>query len=825
MAQTIKFSGWERTGAAVGGTRGADPARLQGATDLTLDVNDGAAPSSHEARFLLMGPADVTGLRPSSVVAVKPPPADQIAETTKCPQVEFSAVDLPWRYSHEPSTASSKGLRPWLVLVAGTSAEILLEPDNLVTLEPSVTRDYDLRVAARWAHVQQDGSARLSRLVSERKLAKDAYQLAVIVPAFNEVGAPSWRPGERVTVRAYYWWHFRTAPDDEDFKTLAEKLLPIETTDPAVAGLGLAPVSYPTAPATLLGASGAVRVIGSAALPLPANVHDDLEARRKNPVLLDPRRPVIGLPQYGDAWVKDPDATGWGARLNEDPRPRGAAGLGAWAGIVLQEEIASAATDRAGALFTAAARIRGLTMGLMVSKRLWENRLLTTTGGRLMLFGPSMQRMPTSNGSVLKQTSDLTPGRPLPAALFSSAAKRLLRPGTAWHRHAQPGALGDDAVLSAANECPPAPTQRGDGLPDPNNLVGWLKLHRPRKERRGSIDRDLDRAWRDPSRDFALDPRQVHAALGTERVDRGSLREFIRKIRPVRIRERCRPVDLAALDDALRRAVDPRGERALARRRVLGTIQGLGSEPLAPTEFCPDFDLPGWRFLRDHARDWLLPGAGRIPDHRVVALETNAAFSDAFLVGFNTQALGELRWRNIPIRSGCTPLRRFWERVNAQTNTIAQDIRGIADWSTGPAGQLGDPDHVPVGSPGADLVLLFHTPLFRRFPGTLVYLFPEPNPTAPQWTKPVNLQGAAPVFPSFQGEIEPNFTFFCFPRPAAALKNHWVVVEEVQRGYRFYNRLKLSVAPAVDNGRDFAIKAFVQPTRVLIQGTELDPFS
>jgi hypothetical protein len=228
--------------------------------------------------------------------------------------------------------------------------------------------------------------------------------------------------------------------------------------------------------------------------------------------------------------------------------------------------------------------------------------------------------------------------------------------------------------------------------------------------------------------------------------------------------------------------------------------------------------------LRDHARDWLLPGAGRLKQHSVVALETNLAFSDALLVGLNTQALGELRWRNIPIRSGCTPLRRFWERVNPATNQKAQDILGLLDWPTTASDELGSLAHVPPGSPTVNLVLLFHTPLFRRYPGTLVYLYPDEAAAGGFGVKPNIEAGAAKrVFPSFQGEIDPDYTFFCFPVGPSALQSHWVVVEEVQRGYRF--QTSLPTAPGPSDGGAFAAARFIDPTRVLIQGTALDPTS
>jgi hypothetical protein len=824
MPVTLTFYGWSRSTAANNGKRGRYPGRLEGSAALSLTVDDGAGATPAGVAFLLMGPGDVHGLRPNAVLVVAPRLGDQQAETTRCPHVELAAPDLPWRYSPEPVAAGSKALRPWLVLVVGTAAEVLLEPDGRVTLMPTVTAAYDLeKKSARWAHVQQDDAPRISRLVSERALRPGEYHLAVVVPAFNQYGAPSWRPGERVTVPAYYSWHFKTVPDAEDFGTLAMKLQPIETSDPSLAGLGLAPLRYPTSPATALGVPGALIPIGLPASTLPPAVASDLAGRRALAATDGAGRPIVGLPHYGDAWLADPELTGWGMMLNRDPRHRGVAGLGAWAGIVIQEEIAAAAADRAGALFQAAAKVRGLSVGLAVSGALWERRLPTTPGGRLMLFGPSLQRMPTGNGTVLEEVSDLEPGRPLAAALFSSAARRVFRPGTARARHAKPNAFAPDAVFEAANTCLDDPPRAPAGLPHDDNFAAWLAERRG-GDRRPTVDEQLDDLRRDPARPIPLDREQMAEADLNIDIDRDGLRELIGVIDTEPPRRPCEPVQLDKLDDALTAAVDPRRDDALTRNRVLGTLTGLGDEPLAPTEFCPDFDLPAWRVLRDHARDWLLPGAGRLPDHRVVALVTNLAFSDAFLIGLNTQALGELRWRNIPIRAGCTPLRRFWERVDAVNNRPAQDITGIMEWPTTPTDLLGSAAHIPVGSPAANLVLLFHTPLFRRYPGTLVYLYPDEDAAGAFGVKP-NVEAGGPkrVFPSFQGQIDPDFTFFCFPVAPNTIKSHWVVVEEVQRGYRFGNAV--AAAAGATDGGTFATAAFVDPTRVLIQGTALDPTS
>ena len=150
-----------------------------------------------------------------------------------------------------------------------------------------------------------------------------------------------------------------------------------------------------------------------------------------------------------------------------------------------------------------------------------------------------------------------------------------------------------------------------------------------------------------------------------------------------------------------------------------GVVDG---DPTAPVELTPDLDLPAWQFLRDHAPEWLLPGAGTLLDDTVVALTTNPAFVDAFLLGLNAQVVAELRFRNYPLIPGWTPVRTFWDRANAATGAVDDDIVDIATW---PADSpFGAASHQTPSASSADLVVLFNTPLFREYPGTLVYLVP-----------------------------------------------------------------------------------------------------
>jgi hypothetical protein len=238
--------------------------------------------------------------------------------------------------------------------------------------------------------------------------------------------------------------------------------------------------------------------------------------------------------------------------------------------------------------------------------------------------------------------------------------------------------------------------------------------------------------------------------------------------------------------------------------------------------------LPAWKFLRDHAPDWLLPGANALAEDSVVAVQTNPTFVDAFLLGLNTQTLGELRFRNIPIVSGCTPLRQFWARTNPATESYDDDIIGIRNWAANTP--LGSVQHQTPAAANADLVLVFRSPIFRRYPHTLVYLTPAPLGAGgqPDWAAEPDFANRLP--PSFQGSITPDLTFFGFDLDPALGKTRWVVLEEPPHGVRFFNApppgFPLARVTAFNNATDggtFAGAAFADPFRVLIRGQALIP--
>ena len=112
------------------------------------------------APFLLAGPGDVANLAAGQVTGRRPHPGCIDAEATMMAHVELATPDLPWRYIPQPHAPGLVAVRPWLVLVVGTPAEVLLLADGRVQLTSQEVFEgrtlfdwHPLANAHRWAHV------------------------------------------------------------------------------------------------------------------------------------------------------------------------------------------------------------------------------------------------------------------------------------------------------------------------------------------------------------------------------------------------------------------------------------------------------------------------------------------------------------------------------------------------------------------------------------------------------------------------------------------------------------------------------------------------
>lgn len=825
--------------------------RLQGETPIVLaDVANPAITRTAKAKYELFGPGDVQKLAHGAITRRFPAPSCSDAEVTKAALVEFADHDLPWRYT--PKVASAE-LRPWLVLVVGRLAagDIMLRPDGRVTLGLVAQQNHVLSQSARWAHVQEVGAQKIGRIVAPPRLAAGAAPgdfdylaeteyVACLVPAFTANGDDSWNGTAPVTCELYEHWKFRTGPEG-DFYELALKLHKADLAAIVLRGgkpLGCADVSYRsrTEPVktTVLPTAGVLRLPPSGGAPDPADAAPATEilqevAALTTRIVTSDGRGVITAPRYDEAFsdanaVGAAPAGGWIDALRSDPRQRGAAGLGVWNAIAWQDRIAEAAAAKAGDLATARDRIGHVAFGVELSRSLWRRRLPTDPVARLAVLAPALSRLATTtSASVLDTIAGRTPG--LTRALFSSAARRVLRPGPARTGLTVKGRAPFGAVIAAANECserPDAAAIRPTGR-DPNSAITRLVIDAAGGDK-ALADAVLNALGANPS------PGRVAAALhalapdSSGRPNREALERFLRGadvrepdrtilewgewMREHGHPEPCRPLDLGRLSAVVAAAIDPTVARPPAVERVLSTLPGITH--IGPVEIEPELDLPLWSFLSERAPDWMLPGAGDLIDGDVVGLSTNPAFVEALLVGANHQTTAELRWRNVPLVTRWSPLRKFWQRKAKEF-----DIVPIKAWPANAA--LGTAALVPPGRT-AEAVVVFRTPLFRRYPATVVYLYPDP--AVPTWKAPDAATDLTllRVLPTFTGTIGPDITFFGFPVPPEALATHWVVLEEPPAGYRFYQ--KTMVAPnagvPANSASNFAYQRFAVPVRVLI---------
>ncbi|SNU01897.1 hypothetical protein SAMN06298212_11936 [Ruaniaceae bacterium KH17] len=742
------------------------------------------------------------------------------------------------------------------------------------------------------------GPQRFSRLISPHdELLPLTTYTAVLVPAFAATGAPSWDANGTLAsgtaLRVLYQWSFSTG-EGGDFETLAALLHLQETGEIGKARLsfkaeGLHPEVEPVS-------IGPVDVRGALSSLAATTPDEDLQVTTANDLAEMVRGDAVyGPPEYGRPWVPEPGEhhEGWVSQLREDARVRIHAGTGQWIGVLSQDELVRAAVEQAGALPDAAALINRTAAAVLVAGQQWQNELPSDPAARLAVLAPVLSRMRDDTGRGLPQVLG-GDDSVLDAALFSGAGQRLLgRASREGKGHAPAALLGalatsvdpegpSDGLLELwAEEHPP------DGADECMRV--WYLLHDL-----ADLVRALRTDWRrgaDEAEVVATLSGRIDEALGQFRCEgileqaaqlahlpnaqsltrallledhpealiygpfqtallmcvlecrsltsHGRLTECAARIELLRIPapRGQRGVDLRSLGDAVTAALDPRSPNAPAVTAVRDRIGGLVVGNLAPPRFSVELDFPTWSLVKRHAPEWFLPGAEQVEKHAVLALRTNPEFIDSFLVGLNSQFLSELRWRGMQVDRWGTPLQMFFAPTDPVDGSRKADIRPIDAWpDTSP---LGSVEHLPtVGSSSAErLVVLIHSPIFRRYPRTLVYLqqkvpfhivgrdlddlalkeppqlVPPPGADIPAW-----LAGRTQFAPIFTGSITPELVFFGFDVEPTSLEDYFLVLDEPPtEEIRFRTDRPFSKDTAATN----AAYVLDPPTRVAIDGASL----
>lgn len=738
---------------------------------------------------------------------------------------------------------------------------------------------------------------RFSRLISpHHPLAAQTAHVAVLVPNFRADGGPRWDGNGVVaggqSLPALFSWGFTTG-EGGDFETLAAEL---HLQDGG--RIGRAKLFYTgegrIGPVDVRGALQSLAGVQPVPPPDEGEVAEDMANAVRS------TDPVVGPPIYGRPWVAEPGepTDGWVAQLREDARVRIHTGTGQWIGVLEQDELTQAAVDQAGALPDAAALIARTAGGLQIAGLHWETSMPADPVSRLAVLGPMASRLYAADGGLV---ADVVGGAdsPLDAALFTGAGQRLV--GRAAHtEHTADQVLR--AMNTVPDDDPyesPLAELWAESVPDGQarylELWEWLRkladhvLHETRAERRGQIkpeerfqntrgllddifaQRDCLHArdwtvaelglhtWDDVAELLIKSESPVDVIYGPiqtgllycilrcypERKEPGVPSECELRAEALRIpAPRAQlPIGLEGLGNALSEALDPRGPNPPAVATLNERVPHKALASLEPPRFPIELDYPTWSLVKKHAPEWFLPGAGELAKHAVLALRTNPEFIDSFLVGLNTQFLSELRWRGMQADRWGTPLCMFFAPVDPKSGKRTADITPISAWMEDSG--LGDRSHqatAPAPSPDQGsaerLVLLFHTPLFRRYPRTLVYLQRKVGfrvvgrdveamalQAEPQLAPPLGanketwFDKRTQFAPTFTGSISPDLVFFGFDIAPTSLANYFVVLDEPPADVRF--RADLSPREGDDTSAKVGNHLLDDPSRVAIDGAAL----
>ncbi|MCW3157698.1 hypothetical protein [Micropruina sonneratiae] len=185
--------------------------------------------------------------------------------------------------------------------------------------------------------------------------------------------------------------------------------------------------------------------------------------------------------------------------------------------------------------------------------------------------------------------------------------------------------------------------------------------------------------------------------------------------------------------------------------------------PLPDLRFTPRFDTPMAHSLAELGQHWLLPGLAGVPADTALALRTNGAFVEAFMVGLNHEFGRELLWREFPTPLTATFFDRFWDAAVAPSEP--PDIPQLADWGER---TLGAPTLRP-----ERFVLLLRSELMRRFPDAVVSAHRTGS------------DPAQALLPVFRGSLDPDVTFFGFTIALAEADGYAISIAEQPGAPRF----------------------------------------
>jgi hypothetical protein len=235
-------------------------------------------------------------------------------------------------------------------------------------------------------------------------------------------------------------------------------------------------------------------------------------------------------------------------------------------------------------------------------------------------------------------------------------------------------------------------------------------------------------------------------------------------------------LDVAALGQRLLQRLDP--QLSVARRVRSMVVAPQPVDPFAGIMAFPVLPEATYRALDALGGGWMLPSADGLEPDTAILLQTNPAFTAAFLVGMNHEMNAELLWRVYPTDQRGTPFQRFWDRVGGGVEIVP-----VHQWPANqPLAIAGAPPRLgpAAGSTNEQIVLLLRGQLLRRYPDMVVYAV---RGTRAKPGSVVERRGR----PVFAGRLSPDLQFVGFDMTAAQLAadEWWFVLEQQLTAPRF----------------------------------------
>jgi hypothetical protein len=279
-------------------------------------------------------------------------------------------------------------------------------------------------------------------------------------------------------------------------------------------------------------------------------------------------------------------------------------------------------------------------------------------------------------------------------------------------------------------------------------------------------------------------------------------------------------------------------QRLSPSRTVVGAIRAridtgrLKFDPffldlIRPIMAAPRFDRPMYQALDAYDREWLVPGLGTLPEPELVTLlESNDAFTEAFLVALSDEMGRELLWRDYPTDSRGTYFHRFWD---ANHDELTQPIHRFSKTRLG--------SHVSIGpnQQSGRAVVVIRGELVRRYPDLTVMALKESgrdadnHPLLPE--APTGPPDAAPSL--FHVMLPPDIMLAGLDITVAALRagGWWIVLAEHPQATRFRrheadltaHEARFAKPGALPHAAAVAAERLENPTRVAFEAGDFLP--